>query len=199
MFRARLALLAVPALLMSVAPPGSAAISKNQIVDRKGDSLGGVGSLDLLSVRFSTQGLGRGRTYVPKKLVVTMTLAEPPTGTGDVDYVIKAFSSDCGTVEISWAPGNASGAVVGDTYATFGRCLTTADSNHIFLPAKVSGTTATWVFALSQIGMTRGSLLRDFRADVHFVEPAMAVIGTDFTDEEGLGDTAVGIGSWRVS
>lgn len=193
---ARRLLLAVPLLVGVLAAPGLAAPKPTppQIVDPKGDATGGQAGHDIVSVDFKTTGVGTGKAYLPKKLVVTLTLAAAPQTQGAFSYNVDADTDSCGRLSVKYAPGNAIGGVIGDTYATFGSC-----AEGVFFPAKVKGSVVTFDFALKSIGLDRGTEFSAFTASVDLSEPAGALFGTDsVTTTAGLLDKASGDGTWIV-
>ncbi len=193
--RSRLGLAAVPVALFLLATSGMAAAPKAvpQIVDAKGDSAAGQSSLDILSVQYSTTGTGSGPTYLPKKLIVALTLAGPPSTSGVVSYNVVADTDGCGLIDIRYAPGHAIGTVIGDTYAKFGSC-----GESVFLPAKVKGSVVSFEFALKAVGIDRGTVFSDFTASVDPSDPAIAEVSTDGGPADGVGDKATGDGTWEV-
>ena len=192
--RARRALLVVPIVLAVMAAPGLAAPkAAPQISDPKGDSLAGQAALDIVSVLYATTGTGSGKGYQPKKLVVTLTLAGPPSTTGVVTYRVVADTDGCGLIDLRWAPGNATGTVIGDTYAKFGSC-----AEAIFFFPKVQGSVVTFEVGLKVAGIDRGTVFSDFVARVDASDPAVAEFGTGNTPAAGVGDSATGDGTWIV-
>ena len=190
--RTRLAVLAVVPLL-AVLSSTSGAAPKPQVVDAKGDAAGGQASLDIVSVAYTTTGIGTGKGYTPKKLVVTLTLAAPPSSPG-VSYTVSADTDTCGVLESRFAPGNATASLIGDTYATFGSC-----AESVFHFAKVKGNQVSFEYALKAIDLDRGTQLFDFRATVNVIDPALGSLGTDANSAtDGVLDTATGKGTWRV-
>ena len=191
----RRAIVAAPLALAALASSSFAAAPKAspQVVDPKGDSAAGQGSLDIVSVEYSTTGSGSGKAYLPKKLVVSLTLAGPPSTTGAVSYNLVADTDGCGLVDIRYSPGTATGSLIGDTYAQFGSCF-----DYIFLPAKVKGSVVTFEFALKMVKIDRGTVFSDFTASVDPSDPVLAEVTTDGGPADGLGDKATGDGTWTV-
>ena len=191
---ARRSLVVVPLVLGVLATPGLAAPkpAPPQIVDPKGDSAGGHAAFDIVSVEYKTSGIGSGKSYLPKKLTVVLTLAGPPQTEGVFSYNISADTDSCGALAIKYAPGNATGTVIGDSYATFGSC-----SEGVFFPAKVKGSVVTFDFALKAIGVDRGTEFSGFKAGVDLSDPATAIFGTDMVGD-GVLDTATGDGTWVI-
>lgn len=179
---------AAPAALAKTAP-------KPQIVDPKGDSLGGQPAIDIVSVQYSTAGTGSGKAYVPKKLIVALTLAGPPDTRGAISYNLRAETDSCGVFRIKYAPGNVVGGLIGDTYATFGSC-----AEGVFFPAKVKGSVVSFEFALKTIKIDRGTEFSAFTATVDASDPATALVGTDTFGPTlaGVPDKASGDGTWVI-
>lgn len=108
---ARLVLLMLAAVV--VAGPAHAAPNRRpQIVDGTNDARGGQAATDIVSVLWTTRGdaetrVVRGKrvtTYVPRRLVVTMTLREKPLG-WPYKYVAAAVVEGCGDVSFEYTPG----------------------------------------------------------------------------------------------
>jgi len=192
----RRALIAVPLALAAIATSSLAAAPKAtpQIVDAKGDSAAGQASLDILSVLYATSGTGTGRAYLPKKLTVTLTLASAPDTRGVVNYNLKADTDGCGIINIHFAPGNAIGSLIGDSYARFGSCQDAG----VYFPAKIKGSVVSFEFALKAIGVDRGTEFSAFTATVDAGEPATGIFGTQGGPAAGLGDKATGDGTWVI-
>lgn len=190
----RRTLVAVPLVLVALATGGTAAPKDvPQIVDPKGDSAAGQAMFDIISVQYSTKGTGSGRSYLPKKLVVTLNLAGPPSSSGAISYNVVADTDGCGLIDIRYAPGHAIGTVIGDSYAKFGSC-----GASVFFPAKVKGSSVTFEFALKAAGIDRGTTFSDFTASVDLSDPVIAELSTDGGATDGLGDKATGDGTWVV-
>jgi len=192
----RRTLTVVPLVLAVLAAPSLAAPKAKpvppQIVDPKGDSLGGQAGFDILSVEYKTSGLGSGKAYVPKKLIVTLTLAGPPRTEGLVAYTMRAETDTCGRFIVKYTPGTAVSGLIGDTYATFGSC-----AEGMFFPAKVKGSVVTFEFGLKATGIDRGTEVSDFIATVDLSDPALGSFGSDIVSP-GLLDKASGKGTWLV-
>ena len=187
--RARRSLLVVPIVRAVLAAPKPVP----QISDPKGDSLAGQAPLDIVSVLYSTSGTGTGKGYLPKKLIVTLTLAGPPSTAGVVTYRVIADTDGCGLIDFRGAPGNATGTVIGDTYARFGSC-----AEAIFFFPKVQGSVVTFEVGLKVAGIDRGTVFSDFLARVDVSDPVLAEVGTGNTPAAGVCDSATGDGTWIV-
>jgi hypothetical protein len=195
---ARRALAVVPAVLLAIAAPSLAAPKPKpvppQIVDPKGDSAGGQAGFDILSVEYKTTGTGAGKSYLPKKLSVILTLAAAPHTEGVFAYNVDADTDNCGKLSIKYSPGYVIGGVIGDTYATFGSC-----AEGIFFPAKVKGSVVTFDFELKSIGIDRGTEFSAFTASVDISDPVASTVGTDLLAQTtGVLDKASGDGTWIV-
>lgn len=192
----RRAVLTCAAVALLAAAPAAIAktVPKPQIVDPKGDSVAGQAALDIVSVQYSTTGTGAGKAYVPKKLIVALTLAGAPDKSGAVSYNLRAETDSCGVFRIKYSPGNVIGGLIGDTYATFGSC-----AEGVFFPAKVKGSVVSFEFALKAIKIDRGTEFSAFTATVDASDPAAALVGTDiFGATAGLPDKASGDGTWVI-
>lgn len=183
--------------ITAAAPTAGAAypMPSPQIVDPSGDSAGGQAAHDVLSVRYATTGPGTGRRYVPKKLVVTLTLAAAPVARDLVSYNLRASTDACGDVRMQFMPGTVSGMLTGDAYADFNRC--TPERGRFFW-AKVKGNVVTFDFLLESIGVERGTRFSAFTATVDVTEPVMGVWGTEAPGTAGLIDSAAGDVTWVV-
>ncbi len=195
---ARRALAVVPIALLALAAPGLAAPKPKpapQIVDPKGDSAGGQAGFDILSVEYSTTGVGAGKSYLPKKLVVTMTLSGPPQTQGAFSYILNAELDSCGIMQIRYSPGNVTGTVIGDTYTKIGSCAPDA----FWFTAKVKGNVVVFEYALKAIAVDRGTEFSAFTAGVDVSDPVVAEFGTNnVPTAAGALDKASGDGTWLI-
>ncbi|HVE98347.1 MAG TPA: hypothetical protein VNA12_04130 [Mycobacteriales bacterium] len=195
--RVRAALVSVMVLLTATLSAAADAkpLPKPQIVDPKGDAAAGQGSLDIVSVQYSTTGSGSGKAYVPKKLVVALTLVAPPNTSGLVAYNLRAMTDTCSSIRLRYFPGTPLGGLVGDSYAHFGSC---SPDGGMFFNAKVKGSVVTMEFSLKATGLERGSELSEFRATVDASDPAGALTAGSELVMPGLGDSGAGDGTWIV-
>lgn len=187
------ALLALGALAPGLLPSAAAKELPPQIADAKGDATGGQAGTDVVSVRYSTTGTGTGKKYVPKKLIVTLTLAAPPMSQGVTNYTVKSDTDACGVIEFRYAPGTVLGGLIGDTTATYGSCNIDDDST-AFFSAKVKGNDVTFETSLKALDMDRGTEFSDFVVAVDPGEP----VGAGFAIENGTIDAGSGDGTWFV-
>lgn len=190
----------VSALAVAVALPGHAAVTP-QIVDPAGDSVGAQASMDIVSGLFSTSGTGKGKAYVPKKLMVTMTLAGPPSSGPGLTYEIGAATSTCGDVVFTFEPGTPYGAVTGlHGWADWGDCPLADDSAVELLAPKVVGSTITWSFGLKAVpkGLKIGTVFSDFVARVDPTNPVVPFPSNATATELGLVDKGIGDGTWKL-
>ena len=195
--RLRLAVLSAAAAVGVVASTAGAAgpVTTPQIVDPKGDAVGGQAPLDIVSVLFSTTGTGSGKRYVPKKLVLAITLAGAPNTSGAFAYNVETMTDTCSRIRFRYFPGTPIGGLVGDSYANFGSCAT---DGGVFLNAKVKGSVVTMEFALKGTGLERGSVLEEFRATVDVSDPAGALTAGSELVRPGIGDIGTGDGTWTI-
>lgn len=93
--RTRLAVVAGLAAGVLLAPYAGA-VPAPQIVDPKGDAIGGGAAYDILSVTFRTTRASKARNAPLKYFVVTIELAGPPDVAPGTGYHVNAFETPCG-------------------------------------------------------------------------------------------------------
>jgi hypothetical protein len=199
--RARSALALVPLLALGAAGHVSAAPAKApQVKDATGDAVTRQAGNDIVSATWTTTGSGSGKAYKPKQLVVSLTLAAPPSSTPTFTYEVEATTSTCGDVAFTYEPGTPYESVTGlNGWADWGDCLLADDSSIELLTPKVKGSTITWSFSLKASPVKAGAVLTDFRARVDPSNPVLPFPSSSQTGENGLVDSATGTGSWKVS
>jgi hypothetical protein len=198
--RARAALALVPLLGVALATTGHAApVKVPQVKDATGDAVTQQADNDIVSVLWTTTGKGSGKAYVPKQLVVTLTLAAPPSSVPAFTYEVEATTDTCGDVLFTLEQGTPYQDVTGlNGWAQWGDCVLADDSNIELLTAKVSGKTVTWAFSLKAIPVKLGSVFSDFQARVDPSNPAIPLPSNSQGGELGLIDAATGTGTWKL-
>lgn len=191
-------LVLVPILAVALAGPGQAAPTKvPQVQDAKGDAVSGA-SQDIVSVLYTTAGTGSGRSYRPTKLIVTMTLAGPPSGPG-YTYEAQASTDTCGDVTFAAEPGTPYEGVTGlNGWAIWGDC-TVGDSAYELMTASLKGSTIVWTLGLKASPLEVGTVFSDFVARVDPSNPLIPLPSQDTGTDLGLLDIATGKGPWKVS
>ena len=113
-----------PLLGIALATSSLAAPTKvPQIKDATGDSVGSQSGTDIVSVLFSTAGLGTGRAYRPKQFKVTMKTAGPVLKQAGLTYEVEAKSSTCGDITFTFEPGSPYASALGVSgWAMWGSC-----------------------------------------------------------------------------
>ncbi|HVE74321.1 MAG TPA: hypothetical protein VNA30_04415 [Mycobacteriales bacterium] len=182
-----------------IAPSGHAAPTKvPQVKDAAGDAAGGQSGMDIVSVLYTTAGTGTGKRYVPKKLIVTMTLGGPVETRPVVNYEAEAKTEFCGDVTLTYAPGTPYEQTSGfNGWVRWGNC-TVGDSTSDLLTATADGKTVRWEFALRATPIEVGTMFSNFRARVDPANPVLPLSSSDTATERGLIDIAAGAGSWKV-
>lgn len=178
----------------------AAPTTKPQVVDPKGDSLGAQPGTDIVSVLYTTAGRGSGKTYVPRQLVVTLTLAGPVATNAGLTFEVEATTDTCDDVTFTFEPGTPYGDVVGvNGWADWGSCTTAAaDGGVELITANVKGDSIVWTFSLKSTPLELGTELTDFRARVDPSNPVVPLPSSSTGTELGLIDSATGDGTWKV-
>ncbi len=177
--RAALVATAAAAVLLGSSASAAAPAPSLTYQDPAGDSASVTGSADILAVSYSTSGTGKGKAYVAKNLVVTMTLGAPPTSDGTTLYEVEATLPGCGSFSMSYIPGARLGGVNG-----FAQCGSepdeTGSTGTLFgFSAVVSGKTLTYRLPFKDLpGKLRvGDELYLLNAKTDLVEPVFGLIG----------------------
>lgn len=178
---ARLAIAAAGVLAVGLASGASAApVGPKSLTfpDASGDST--KAAADITGVTFTTSGTGKGKTYVPKNLVLTMTLAAPPSSDGTTLYEIDADMAGCGDFYVSWAPGS----IVLDPSFNLAGCGSEADatgdeSTSFDGAPEVKGNSIVWTFSLKGLPAPAkaGTVFSGLNALTDLVDPAFGTFG----------------------
>jgi hypothetical protein len=194
--------LVLAALLATAgAVPSHAAAPKPQIVDPKGDAAGNQPGADLVSVTYATTGVGSGRRYVPKKLVVTMTMAGDVVTTPGLTYEVQADTAPCGPVTFSAQQGSPYSQLFGvNGWTDFGSCNDATGSNVELVTVDVSGKTLTWKVSLKALPkeLKVGTVLSAFEARIDPTNPLIPFPSNATGTTLGLVDKGTGTGKWRL-
>lgn len=196
--RCTLALL--PVLAVVTATAGHAApTTVPQLKDATGDAATGAAQ-DVVSVLYTTTGSGTGAAYVPKKLVVTLTMAADVSQEPVFTYEVEAATDTCGDVAFTYEPGTPYETVTGlSGWADFGDCPVADDNPTQLLAPTVKGRTITWTFGISKGSpLKAGAVFTDFRARVDPSNPAVPFPSSVTGTELGLVDAGTGTGSWTL-
>ena len=219
----RLAAALAAATVLTAPVFATAAPPAPQIVDAKGDAVGGQAALDIVSVRFSTTGtttvtkVGKKKktTYTPTKLVITETLGAAPSTQAGARYVISALIDGCGGIDIYYVNG-----ADGPTGSVWLDCPEGASATEggtlIDMTPKVAGSTMTWELPLKMLPKEArvGAVVSDFRAYNDIGDPVFGLLGTgdgasmalnfealdmdDPTRGVAAADSAAGSGTWKI-
>ena len=196
--------LLLAALLVAATQMPSHAAAKPQIVDAKGDAVGGQAGTDIVSATYATTGTGKGRSYVAKKLVVTMTLAGDVITQPGLTYELSANTTTCGVVTFSSQNGSPYTAVTSlNGWADWGDCTkpsSNGDSAVELLTVAVKGNTLTWSMPIKMLpkGMKLGTVFSDFEGRVDPTNPAIPFPSNTTGTEMGLIDIGTGTGTWKL-
>lgn len=195
MSRTRTALFLAPLVAVALATSSSAApTTVPQVKDATGDSLTTQGDTDIVSVLYTTSGKGSGKSYEPKQLVVTMTLAGPPATTPGYTYEVEAATSSCGDVMFTMEPGTPYSDVTGvNGWVEWGTCADIA-----LITVKTKGNSIVWSFSIKGTPLKVGTVLSDFRARVDLSNPVVPLPSNSQGGELGLLDSATGTGTWKL-
>lgn len=196
----RSVLLAAALLVAATQLPSHAATPKPQITDAAGDAVGAQPGADLVSVVYSTTGTGSGRSYRPKKLVVTMTMAGDVITSPGLTYEVEAQTSTCDVVTFSAQQGTPYSAVVGvNGWADWGSCVNGEDGVEL-ITAVAKGKTLTWSFSLKMLpkDLEVGTVFSDFEARIDPTNPVVPFSSSTTGTALGLVDKATGAGTWKL-
>lgn len=191
------------ALVAAALAMPSHAAPKPQVTDAKGD--GPQPGADIVSVLYSTTGTGKGRAYVPKKLVVTMTMAGDVITHPGLTYEVSALTTTCETVTFSAQQGSPYTTVTGlNGWAEWGSCDkpgTDGEPSGVeLLTAAVKGNTITWSMPIKMLpkGMTLGTVFSDFEARIDPTNPAIPFPSSTTNTDRGLLDIGTGTTKWKL-
>ena len=202
--RPAIVLAAVAAL--SLAGSASAASGPNTLTfaDDAGDAAVS-DAYDITGVTYTTTGTttttkskGKQTTaYTPKALVVSMTLAEPPSAVPGALYEIDAETAACGTLYLYFTPdGSGSGGLVGCGEAD----ATGSDTTALDVEPTVAGKVVTWTLPLKSLPaqMKVGSSISEIRAYSTQVDPVTGVVGPYLLTEELNYDNAATDATYKI-
>lgn len=179
------------------APAGPSALT---FKDPTGDNVSPGAASDITSVTFSTAGTGKGRKYVPKALVLTLTLAAPPTSDGSTMYGIDANLAGCGDFYVQYMPG----ARVTDSF-DYANCgggsvdPTSSGSSFEGVP-EVKGNSVVWTLPFKSLPaeVKSGTVFSKLNAETDFVDPATGIVGPYSVTGKAVYDTASTDSSFTV-
>jgi len=194
--RKRLLILA-PLLGALLATSAAAApTSKPQIVDPAGDGV--QPGVDVVSVLWTTTGKGTGRAYVPKNLVITMTLDGPVRTEPGLTYEVEAETDSCGDVAFTMEPGTPYESLTGlNGWVDWGLC-TVGDGNVELLTVKVKDKAITWTYGIKASPLEIGTEFSRFRARIDPSNPVVPFPSSATGTELGLLDAGTGDGTWKL-
>lgn len=197
--RARLFVL-VPLVGIVLATGAQAApTTAPQVKDPAGDAVGAQAGTDIVSTLFTTAGTGSGKSYQPKQLIVTLTMAGPVATNPGLTYEVQAQTSTCGEVQFTFEPGTAYEKGFGKNgWADWGNCLNGEDSGIELLTATVDGSKIIWEFGIKAAPIKLGSVFTGFEVRVDPSNPAVPFPASATSSALGLIDKATGAGPWKL-
>jgi hypothetical protein len=179
--RPTLALAAVLAVGLATAASGAAAGPKTlTFADPAGDNTSPSAASDITGVTFTTTGTGKGSRYVAKNLVLTLTLAAPPSADGTVLYGIDTELAGCGSFYVNFMPG----AELGDSfnYTSCGGDASDPTGGGASFDAvpEVKGSSIVWTLSMKSlpVEVKAGSTFSSITALTDFVDPVTGIIGS---------------------
>jgi len=195
-----LALVAILGIGLASAASAAGGPATLTFADPKGDNvLPGAGH-DITAVTFTTSGLGKGKKYVAKNLVLTLTLSAPPTSDGSTLYSIDADLGGCGNFYLNYTPG----AALGDTF-NYGDCGgdpadPTGSGTSFDAVPEVKGNDIVWTLPMKSLpgSVKAGSIFSGISALTDVVDPATGIFASSSTGGPALYDTAATAGSYKV-
>ena len=200
----RAILLAALLAAAATAAPGQAAAPKPQLTDAKGDAVGAQAGTDIVSVTYSTTGTGSGRSYVPKKLVVTLTTAGDVLTNPGITYEVGAMTTSCDLVTFSAQQGTPYSSVVGvNGWAEWGGCDVPGSdgpTNVQLVTVVAKGNTLTWSFPIKMLpkGLKVGTVFSDFVARVDPTNPVIPFPSSTTQTDLGLIDAGASAAKWKM-
>ena len=158
--------------------------------DPAGDNISPSAASDITGVSFTTSGSGKGKSYRPKSLVVTLKLGAPPTSDGTTVYAIDTTLVGCGAFYLNYMPG----ATVLDNFA-HAECGSTSptDTTGSFVAVpEVKGSSLVWTIPMRSLPVKvgPGSVFTEIRGYTDFVDPALSIFGPASITGVPLYDTA---------
>ncbi len=214
----RFALLAATtALALTASLAGAAPTSRAQVTDPAGDAL--APGFDIVSAQLSTTGATATRkvgqrvlkTYTPKTLVATITLAQPPSTTPGTSIQLHVATTACGGgyFEYQYTPGALVSRVSepGDLFVS-GCGPSSGTGASEYLPdvrAQVKGSTITWTMPLSDMGsdLPLNTVFSGFRVSADINEPVTGLAGGSYAGRATNGavgdiDDASSDATWKL-
>jgi hypothetical protein len=191
----RPALILVAAAAVGLAGAATAATAGPATVtfaDPAGDNISPSGGQDITGVTWTTAGTGTGKKYVAKSLVLTLTLAAPPTTDGTTLYGIDAELGGCGDFYVNYMPG----ASLGETfnYASCGGDASdpTGGGTSFDAAPEVKGNSIIWTLPIKSLpgDVKIGSSFTGLNALTDFVDPVTGIVGSYGAGGPALEDTA---------
>lgn len=191
----RTVLVVASAAAVATAGAASAASTGPKIVafsDPAGDNVSPSAGQDITGVTWTTAGTGSGRKYVVKSLVLTLTLAAPPTTDGTTLYGVDGNLGGCGDFYVNYMPG----AQLGETfnYADCGGDPSSATGGGTSFDAtpEVKGNSIVWTLPIKSLpgDVKVGSTFTGLNALTDFVDPVTGIIGSYGAGGPALEDTA---------
>jgi hypothetical protein len=174
----------------SAAPAGPATVT---FADPAGDNVSPSGGQDITGVTWTTAGTGTGKKYVVKSLVLTLTLAAPPTTDGTTLYGVDANLTGCGDFYVNYMPG----ANLGDTFnwadcGGDGSDPTGGSGTSFEAVPEVKGNSIVWTLPIKSLPgeVKAGTSFSGLNALTDFVDPATGIIGSYGAGGPALEDTA---------
>jgi hypothetical protein len=160
--------------------------------DPAGDNVSPSAGQDITGVSWTTAGTGKGKKYVVKSLVLTLTLAAPPTTDGSTLYGVDADLAGCGDFYVNFMPG----AQLGETfnYADCGGDPSdpTGGGTSFEAAPEVKGNTIVWTLPVKSLpgDVKVGSSFSGLNALTDFVDPVTGIFGSYGAGGPALEDTA---------
>jgi hypothetical protein len=160
--------------------------------DPAGDNVSPSAASDITGVTWTTTGTKVGKKFVAKNLVLTLSLAAPPTSDGTTVYAIDANRTGCGNFYVNYMPG--ANVLDSFNYADCGGDPSdpTGGGTSFDGVPEVKGNNIVWTLPLKSLpGEVKvGSTFTALNAFTDFVDPALSIVGTSSTIGVALYDTA---------
>jgi hypothetical protein len=182
-------LLALVALCSLGFSASSHAAVKPQIVDAKGDAVGGVSGTDIHSVLFQSKRKGKGGS-----LIITLTLDAPANRTPGVLYRVFGKQNRCGSFQLSSA---ATLALIeqNQVYMTCGEpdATTGSPSTIINVTPETVGNKLIWTVGIRELpDEMQSGTMSELQAFVTPAEPVFGIINTADEVPAAAFDSAAG-------
>lgn len=178
--RPLLALVTVLGIALGTAASAASGPTTLAFSDPKGDNRSPSAGQDITGVTFTTTGTGKGKAYTPKNLVITLSLAAPPTTDGTTVYEVAATQAGCGDLYVSVVPGS---PVLDPSfnYADCGSEPDTTGSTGTSFDAvpDIKGSAIVWTVPLKSLPAPAkaGTTFTGIHAYTDFVDPAFGIFG----------------------